>query len=267
MKRGNKTALHIFVKIITKMKKTVFLFICAVLLLNISFGQESDSDFTDSYLSSLFKTFYAVDSEIAFCMAPILEERLVSTLEDSASFNYPLEKLSEYVTIRTSEDNLVKTFSWDRISGGSWHDNASYVQFKTNTGKIKYQRLDSGDEPITGEPTDVIIYKIHTIEINNETYYLLLGYGTHGGGKHHMLARVYKILNENIVLCNFFSDEKKHLTIEANRTNSIDLNYNSESRELSYNYFNYDESVGFYDSEEIKTVLVLKNKRFVQQNN
>ena len=143
-----------------KMKQVPFLIMLLFAFANNSYGQKSESNFTDDYFTSNFEILYSVDTEMAYCIAPIVEERLVSDLADTTSFYNPFKKLSEYISIETSSDSLVKTYSWDRISGGSWHDNASYIQFKTKSGKIKYKRLDSGIERETGEPTDVIIYDI-----------------------------------------------------------------------------------------------------------
>lgn len=248
------------------MKQTVFLFLLLINFSNISFGQESDLEFTDSYLASLFEIFYKVDTEIAGCMSPILEERLVLDLADSTEFNNSFKKLSKYVTIRTSNDSLVKTFSWDRISGGSWHDNASYAQFRTHNGKVKHQRLDSGNEWETGEPTSVLIYKINTIKIDGKTFYLFLGYGTYGGGKHHSLARVYTIEGDKMILCKSMFEEEDYLYVGANRMNEINLDYNSDLKELSYNHYNFDDSIGFYDGNKERKTFVLKNKKFIEKN-
>lgn len=248
-----------------KMKQVPFLIILLFAFASNSHGQESESNFTDYYYSSIFETLYSVDTEMAYCIAPIVEERLVSKLADTSSFHNPFKKLSEYISIETSSDSLVKTYSWDRISGGSWHDNASYLQFKTKSGKIKYKRLDSGIERETGEPTDVIIYDIHNIKIKDESYYLLLGWGTHGGGLHHGLARVYKIKDEEIVLCDSFFDGEKYIPVYTNRVFKIDLKYNSEAKTLSHNHFEYDESVGYYKPKENKRIWLLENDKFVLQ--
>lgn len=248
-----------------KMKQVPFLIILLFAFASNSHGQESESNFTDDYYSSIFETLYSVDTEMAYCIAPIVEERLVSKLADTTSFYNPFKKLSEYISIETSSDSLVKTYSWDRISGGSWHDNASYLQFKTKSGKIKYKRLDSGIEQETGEPTDVIIYDIHNIKIKDESYYLILGWGTHGGGLHHGLARVYKIKDEEIVLCDSFFDGEKYIPVYTNRVFKIDLKYNSEAKTLSHNHFEYDESVGYYKPKENKRIWLLENDKFVLQ--
>jgi len=248
-----------------KMKQAPFLIMLLFAFASNSYGQESESNFTDDYYSSNFEILYSVDTEMAYCIAPIVEERLVSDLADTTSFYNPFKKLSKYISIETSSDSLVKTYSWDRISGGSWYDNASYIQFKTKSGKIKYKRLDSGIERETGEPTDVIIYDIHNIRIKDESYYLLLGWGTHGGGLHHGLARVYKIKDEEVVLCDSFFDGEKYIPVYTNRVFKIDLKYNSEAKTLSHNDFEYDESVGYYKPKEDKKIWLLENDKFVLQ--
>ncbi|WP_353778998.1 hypothetical protein [Winogradskyella sp. 3972H.M.0a.05] len=249
------------------MKRLTILLVNLIICSNVSYTQESDQEFSDRYLSGLFKTFYSVDTEIANCMAPIIEERLVSSLDDPANFKYPFKKLSEYVTIRRSEDSLVKTLSWDRINGGSWHDYASYIQYKTKYGEVKYQRLDSGDEFSTGEPTSVTIYDISEFKVKSETYYILMGYGTYGGGKKHILARAYKIKGNELALCDAIFQGEKYLYIGANRGAKINLEFNPESKTLSFDYYEFDGDVGFYKGDSRRVTLVFENGEFVEQKN
>lgn len=217
-------------------KRKILLGIFCILLASLSFAQETREESTNTYLASLFKIFYSVDTEIAICMSPILEKRLVKiVLEDSAKFSYSFKNLSEYITVRTAKDSLVKTFSWDRIRGGTFYYNVSYVQFKTKYGKVKYQRLDAGDEYYTGEPTDVIVYDIFPITSKDTTNYLVLGWGTHGAGMHHSLARVYKIEDDKFTLCTSCIDGNPYLLVEVPRIAKINMTYDSKTKELSHN--------------------------------
>ena len=222
--------------------------------------------FDDTFISENFKLLNSVDTELAICMSPIIESRLVLDLKDSTSFYSPMKKLSKYVTIKTSEDSIVKTYSWDRINGGSWHDMASYVQFKTNSGLIKYQRLDSGNEYMTGEPTSVIIYDVFQIKTKNESFYLLLGWGTYGGGKQHALARVYKIKDDRIELCDSIFQGEKSIGVYANRVDNINLKFNPLSKKLSYFYYEFDSEMGFYKREQLNQTWLFKDGEFIKQD-
>ena len=228
------------------MKKNLLILVFTFILFNISFAQKSELEFVDDFLTTGFKTFNSVDLELGYCIGEIMEERLVSELKESKSFKNPFSKLSEYVSIINSKDSLLRTFSWDKRDGGSMHDMASYAQYKTATGKIKLKKLDLRDEGDNREPTEVAIYKIHTLKLMTGTYYLLIGWGTYGGGKHHSLARVYKIEDDSLILCTFFFKDKKHLFAEANRVDKIDLEFNSNTKTLSYYHYKEDEETGFY---------------------
>lgn len=232
----------------------------------MSLAQKSELDDEDFLLALNFKILKTVDTDMAISIAPIIEEQLKRKLKDSTSFYKTNTNLSKHITIKMSEDSLVKTYSWDRQTGGSWHDMASYIQYKTDSGKIKYQRLDSGEEFMTGEPTNIVIYDVFTIETKNETYYLLLGWGTHGGGLHHSLARVYKITTNELVQCDTIFQGTKYLFAGANRGNRINLKYNSELGELSYFYYEYDENNGFYNGESKKETWLFKTSEFVKQD-
>lgn len=245
-------------------KRKLIVIFNLLIWINVSYSQVSRLDVADRFLASNFKTFYSVDTELGYCMAPIIEERVVSELKDSASFNYAFDSLSTYINIKTSDDSLIRTFSWDRRSGGSWHDMASYAQFKSKLGKIKCQRLDSGDEGGTGEPTDVIIYDIHTIRIENKPYYLILGWGTHGGGYHHSLARVYKTNGDTLTLCDSIFQGQKYLSVSTPRINKIELEYDAESKIISYYHYEFDESTGLYKREGTKEEWILKGGVFTK---
>lgn len=246
------------------MRQILVIFFGIILSFNSAFAQESDMDFHDRYLADLFKMFYTVDSEIAYCMSPIIESRLISNLNDSADFHNPYKKLSKYVTISRSEDSLVKLLSWDRISGGSWHDYASYVQFKTKSGEVKYQRLDSGNETETGEPTSVLVYKVHTFNVKGDSHYMVMGYGTYGSGKQHVLVRMYKINDDKFVLCEKVFGDEKYLYVGSNRVDKINLEFNPEAEELSYNYYEFDGDIGFYKREPIRVTWVFDDGKFIK---
>ena len=248
------------------MNKRLLIIFNLLISINISYSQESRLDVADRFLTSNFKTFYSVDTELEYCMAPIIEERVVTELKDSTSFNYSYDSLSNYIKIRTSEDSLIRTFSWDRRSRGSWHDMASYTQFKSKSGKINHQRLDSGDESGTGEPANVLIYGIHTINIENNSYYLMLGWGTHGAGKHHSLARVYKINGETLILCDSIFQGLNYLSVRANRGNKIELKYDTELMTISYYRYEFDENTGFYKRDGIKEEWILNDGIFIKNN-
>ena len=244
------------------MIRTIILLILT--LSNISLAQEYEFD--DTFIAENFKLLNSIDSELAGSISPIIEKRLVLDLKDSSSFYSPLTKLSKYVTIKTSEDSLVKTYSWDRINGGSWHDMASYIQYKTSSGKIKHLRLDTGDETGTGEPTSVIIYDVFHIKTKNESLYLLLGWGTYGSGKHHSLARVYKIIDNDIVLCDTIFGGKKYIFAGANRGDKINLEYDSKLKQLSYFSYEFDDDIGFYKREQHKETWLFKSGKFVKED-
>lgn len=246
------------------MPKLKLIALAILLFSTISIAQTND--FNDTYLAENFKLLNTVDSELAIAISPIIENRLKRELKDSSSFYNSHTNLSKYISINMSEDSLVKTYSWDRIDGGTWHDMASYAQYKTSSGTIKYLRLDSGNEGDTGEPTSVIIYDIFHIKAKKASYYLLLGWGTYGGGMHHSLARVYRITNDEFVLCDSMFQGQQYALVTLPRVAKINLTYNPKTKELSY--FNYDdEGDNTTHQEELKRdTWLFKNGTFIKQD-
>lgn len=247
------------------MTKATLLFTSLFFLLYSCYAQNTMLEHTDQYLASNFEAFNSVDTELGYCMGKIIEERVVAELKDSTTFHYSFDSLAKYINIQTAESGLLRTFSWNKRSGGSWHDMAAHVQYKTDSGTVKHQNLSSGEEDRTGEPTGVIIYAVHTIDIKNKSHYLLLGWGTYGGGKHHSLARVYTIAEDSLQLHNSMFNGEKYLYAEANRGDKIELEYDQGSNTLSYYKYKLDEDTGFYEREGRKEKWVLEREVFVKQ--
>jgi len=247
------------------MKKTLSTFALFFLILPSLLAQENDRSTYDEWLSSCFDAFHMVDAELRYCMAPIIEERLIGELSNDESLNYPYDSLAKRISIHTSDDKKLKTFSWDRLEGGSWHEMASYAQYQTSEG-VKCMPLNSGKEDSDGEPTSVVIYENHTIKVDKENYYLLIGWGTYGSGKHHSLARVYQVENDTLVQQESFFDQDKYLYTEANRGSSITLTYQPEQQIITYFSYEFDEEIGFYKNDPSLETWKLVDGNFKKQN-
>jgi hypothetical protein len=114
-------------------------------------------------------------------------------------------------------------------------------QYKVNNQKVTVKRLDSGDEAMTGEYTDVLISQIDEIIINGITHYLTIGWGTHGGGQHHKIAQIFKIENEQLIKCSSCFETGNDLVIVAPRSQKITLAYDKATKALTYSEVIYDD--------------------------
>jgi hypothetical protein len=92
-----------------------------------------------------------------------------------------------------------------------------------------------------GGYTDVIIQKIHVVKTNDQTFYLTIGYGTHGAGHHHQTAQIFSIEGKKLVKCKDCFESGEDLVVVSGRAFDPGIKYNSSRKEISYNEFKEDE--------------------------
>lgn len=220
-----------------------------------SISGQKRNNYSDNFLTSSFKLFQSADFELANQMLPFIRDRFVEELKDTLSFTNSYDSLSNYIGIKYSSDSLLKTYCWSERSGGCCHTSATFAQFKTKSGKIKYLDLETPKD----DGTEIFIKDLQRIEINDAPFYLLLGWGTCCGGKHYQVARIYEITIENLVQVDSVFDYETTLYIGANRSQKIELKYSPDTKILSYNNYAFDDDIGFYTNE--KSVVKWKLKR------
>jgi len=131
--------------------------------------------------------------------ADAFKARMISCLADPATLFGTLEGLSKLITVVSSADKQVKFYSWDTLNGGTWAVLNSVAQFIAYEWRIRVQVLSSPDAQERGDYTDSIIYEVHNIDIDGVRHYLTFGFGTHGSGEHHRIARIFRIEGDKIV--------------------------------------------------------------------
>jgi hypothetical protein len=169
------------------------------------------------------------------------KDRIKKDLATPSSFTNPYDSLSSEILILQSDDHLLRIFSWDELSGGTWHDMAAFAQFKTASGSIGVQQLDTDREMEMSTYTDVLIREIHQVTIKNKTHYLLIGDGTHGAGHHHTTAQIFSIERDKLVKCKDCFESGEELVVESARIYKTGLKYDPASGKLSYTEFKEDE--------------------------
>ncbi len=243
-----------------KILSSIILFI--FLFGNSLFSQNVNFEKVEKELILEFENYINSDYDTRYnSLRPKLKKKIETVLEIPESFTYNFDSLSKYVTIIQSNDNKVKTFSWDELTGGSWHDMAVIVQFKTKTQKIKTQWIDSDISEDVSGLTDAIQYEVNDIIIDNKVHYLCFGRGTYGSGHHHNSILIFSIENGTIQPCNSCILEN-HTTIQAPRRDKINLNYDKEKQEISFNEFKYNDDIGFFEATGKQIRLKFKNGKF-----
>jgi hypothetical protein len=225
-----------------KMKQTLLLILISFITVE-SLSAQSKENHLDDRLASTFEVFNAADYELAAYLVPFIEKRFIKEL-DSASFNYKFKKLDKYIGIKFSSDSLIKIYSWSNRNNGCGIISSTIVQFKTSTNQIKtvnFQEIDSIVDPALN------LKDIHTIQINNKPHYLITWYGGHCGNHTYEIARVYKIVNENLVRCENIFENDYQIEVGTHRSGKIKMQYSPKNKILSYFHYNFNEDTGFYD--------------------
>jgi hypothetical protein len=178
-------------------------------------------------------------------LAQNFRENMELLLKEEISSSYPFDSLRRYVQVCKSHDGKVRTFSWDEMEGGNWHNMTAFAQFRTAAGKLALQRLDSetDNEYETGSFSDVRIYSIHELTVGGVTSYLLIGSGTHGSGMHHALARVFKVSGDSFELSRVAFGTAGEVFTEIPRSFPPDMRYDEKTGTLSFNSYSFGDEI------------------------
>lgn len=163
-------------------------------------------------------------------------------LEDPSTFGCKLDS-SSFVGDTWSTDGRLRVLSWDHLSTGSGHDMVSIAQYRSASGIIRLKVLCAASDE--SDMADVEFYRIHHLPGSADPSYLLIGWGTHGGGSRHCAAMVVRIEDEDLMVLNdIFPFEGDSLwptdqayVVTTQRSHDIDLRYDEAASSLSHNEF------------------------------
>lgn len=188
-------------------------------------------------LSEKIRSF---DSEInRYAIGVEFEKKLLTTLNLQNSWRYPFTELSKQITILSSKDSLIRTFAWDEMGGGSYHEMKSYIQYKNkDTLKIKDLRALEKVNGFRNAAIDQIVAF--------DNGYFVVGWGTFGGGAMHLIIAYYKFDNGILKSYPIFEDNKSEYGIEISRGDKFNLKINPELKQITFNETLSNEETGFY---------------------
>ncbi len=213
---------------------------------SVALGQIKEKH-SDKRLTSIFKTFYQIDIEQAHQMLPSIKDSLLKELQDTNSFHNPYDSLSKHITIKHSSDNLLKLYCWNERNRGCRWAFSSYAQFKTQSNEIKIINLE---EIGTNFDEDLYVLDLQKIDIKKEPHYLFIGTGGHCGDHTYQIAKIYKISNDSLVICDSIFGNNSQIDAGTHRSGKIEMKYSAATKILSYNYYELDDSTGFYSRDK-----------------
>lgn len=229
------------------------------------FAQTSEMARLEKDILIEFKTYSTADYDTRYdSLRPELKLKMEALLSKPESFDHPFDVLGEYIKIIESPDGRVRMFSWDELTGGTWHDMAVVVQFKTPEDQVVVQWIDSD---ISEEPTgltDAIQYELFELPIGNKKLYMSFGWGTYGSGHHHNDILIFTIDGASLKICEDCL-EKEFRLLQAPRAARIELSYNQQNQQLSFREFKYDDEIGFFQPTGQTVTLKLSDGKFIKQ--
>ncbi len=226
-------------------KKTILTLIAFTAILVSCSSQKEKLKKLDQSLTRDFVAMIEADPDVRFdSLAPLFKKRLKTELTKPGTFKYPFDSLSKKLSVVTTDDGKFRTFSWDEQGGGRWNIIAVFGQYKTKRGRVAVQVLSSIDEMEEGGYTDSYIFETHTLNIDGKTHYLTLGSGTLGSNFIQRMVQIFKIEGDSLVSCGSCFEENwtaggryDYLAVEARRWDNIDLKFNPETNEITFNEY------------------------------
>lgn len=223
----------------------------------------------DSSLTEEYKLLMSsVLSERHDSILKAFQEHFLQELQGGLLFSRDLDSLSKYVKIVSSPTKMVKFYSFDNYTGGTWHDMTVFVQYmykKEGRLGIYSEVLPIAVNQAEGENnfTDALIYEVYEVSINGKKNYVTFGLGTHGSGMQHNIVQVFTRGQNGILIKNdsCFADGPD-LVIEYPRIwGNVNLSYDKLSHRISYTYKE------IIDKKEIEKTMVylLKNGKYILQ--
>lgn len=160
------------------------------------------------------------------------------------------------IVVAESPDERLKAYCWDDLGGGSYH---TYFGFLSNTDKAGTCHVLSLDSLF--EYPETAIYAIYQAGEKDAPVYVLFGYGTRGGGKQHYRVKFLKNGKE----CFDCYPDGKGIEIGTTRRQTPQLQFDTETFDIRYKRYVFDEETGFFTNEFEKIVSRYVGGKWVEE--
>ncbi|WP_430410689.1 hypothetical protein [Kordia sp.] len=235
-------------------------------LYSLSMFAQTDMKVAEEKVLAVLKKLRSKDPAIDRAAVAIqFEKTLKKVLSSKESWAYTFPELRKYINIETSKDNKIRSFSWDTLTGGSWHAINSLLQFESDT-EIHVVSIQD-EKPIDDEEegndmfADAVILGIYPFYKG----YLFEGYGTYGSGHHHKILTYFELINEKLVRKTIFENDESIYVFKIPRRYKFDLHVNIKTKTVTHSEFMMDNDTGFFKPTGKKVLLTFDGNKFVKQ--
>jgi hypothetical protein len=177
-------------------------------------------------------------------------------LSDPATFECSLDS-DAFIFDTWSADKQLRVLTWDHLSTGSYHDMVSIAQYRTSGAEIGVEAICGGGD--VTDSIDIRVQTVHALPNASGKMYLLIGWGTRGGGSHHSTALVYRSDGNDLKRCSECLPNNGIYEMETSRSNEIRMLYDPVSMTLRHNGFISTEEEEPWNSPTGKQVRLIWN--------
>lgn len=203
-------------------------------------GQNTLED-REKRLVEQYRTFVAAPYDLRYdSLAQPFEDSLMALLRIPASWSHDFSLLEkERFGVNVAPDSTFRAFCWDELSGGTWHNFISLIQYPRGDSLFVGRFNTIGRETFK----DVFLNKFHLLP---NRHYLALGWGTHGAGHHHIILVVMKWQDGVLIETSAFSEDTTIFVVVAARSAKFEFSFDPTNFSFQVNEFLRDEEMGFY---------------------
>lgn len=165
-------------------------------------------------------------------------------LLDSSTLKHPFNKLKDKVEIFDYNEEGFRLYSYI-WSAGSGYLYKTLIQYYDNNGKINVKELDLYDE---------MLYDTHRFEHKNQSYYILLSFGSYSGKSWSENIRVATITDGDVTLhSHFFPNHfiKRNLKRKDYLNIMWDLDNDEEEFNLPLNGYIHDNCLTLHNGSSV----------------
>jgi hypothetical protein len=186
-------------------------------------------------------------------------QKMLDVISDEKSFLYPFDSLKRCVYISFSSDSHLKMYTYDKLKGGSAHSYTNICSYYTSSGKYKSHELHTATEsPMVGYD-DMI-----RLKTKDKNVYLFSGFGTYGGGKHHICFKIFELTKDSLIECHACYEDGSPPFFEQNRKQDFHVEFDEESQLVKIRRYRFDPIRDIYTDEYNIEIYRLENGIFIK---
>ncbi len=171
-----------------------------IVFVSAAYSQTNDLKTIEAGLCNDFKKLIESSRDMDFEKKDILATKIThdfrnAVKNNTASLNYKFSRLidSGYCHIITSDDGLLRFYSWNTELGGTMQEYDEIIQYKSNSFIYTLRPVENEVDP------GCFYSKVFTVKINNQSYYLVISNRIYSSKDILQSIQIYIIENGKLI--------------------------------------------------------------------